>query len=131
MANILLVDDQPYMGEFLAEELAEVGHNLKWVGGNDDLLLELEEAIPDLILLDLYINGFEGWSLLAQIKRRKERIPVIILTAYESLSKDPRLAQADGYVVKDFFTDKLKSKIREVLSSRVLARGKGNPSFPS
>jgi DNA-binding response OmpR family regulator len=131
MANILLVDDQPYMGEFLAEELAEVGHNLKWVGGNDELLIELEEGTPDLILLDLYINGFEGWSLLAQIKRRKERIPVIVLTAYDSLPEDPRLAQADGYVIKDFFTDKLKSKIGEVLGSRPLAGRTGNPDFPT
>lgn len=131
MANILLVDDQPYMGEFLAEELAEVGHHLKWVGDNDELLIQLEEATPDLILLDLYINGFEGWTLLAQIKRRKEHIPVIILTAYDSFSKDPRLSQADGYVIKDFFTDKLKSKIGEVLGSRPLAGGKGNPCFPT
>jgi DNA-binding response OmpR family regulator len=131
MANILLVDDQPYMGEFLGEELAEAGHNLKWVGSNDELLLELEETAPDLILLDLYINGLEGWSLLAQIRRRKERIPVIILTTHDFFSKDPRLALADGYVIKDFFTDKLKSKISEILSLESLAGATGNPCLPT
>jgi CheY-like chemotaxis protein len=130
MAEILLVDDQPYMGDFLSEELADAGHNLKWVGSNDELLIELEKNTPDLILLDVFINGFEGWSLLAQIKKRTESIPVIILTAYDSFSKDPRLAQADGYVIKDIFTDKLKGKIGEVLDAKPLAGAMGNSCFP-
>jgi len=117
MANILLVDDQPYMGEFLAEELADMGHRLKWVGDGDSLILDLDEVRPDLVLLDLCINGFEGWDLLKQIKRYDKRIPVIILTAYDSFSGDPRLSQADGYVIKDFVTDTLKEKIAETLGS--------------
>jgi DNA-binding response OmpR family regulator len=117
MANILLVDDQPYMGEFLAEELADMGHRLKWVGDGDSLILDLDEVRPDLVLLDLCINGFEGWDLLRQIKRYDKRIPVIILTAYDSFSGDPRLSQADGYVIKDFVTDTLKEKIAETLGS--------------
>lgn len=117
MANILLVDDQPYMGEFLAEELADMGHRLKWVGDGDSLILDLDEVRPDLVLLDLCINGFEGWDLLGQIKRYDKRIPVIILTAYDSFSDDPRLSQADGYVIKNFVTDTLKEKIAETLGS--------------
>ena len=129
MANILLVDDQPYMGEFLAEEMAEAGHSLKWVGSDDELLLELEETTPDLILLDLYMNGLEGWSLLSQIRRRKEHIPVVILTTHDFFSKDPRSALADGYVIKDFFTNELKRKIDEVLGLKSLAGATGNPCF--
>jgi len=117
MANILLVDDQPFMGEFLAEELADMGHNLKWIGDGDSLLLELEEGNPDLVLLDLHINGFGGWILLDQIKRHNHMIPVIILTAYNSFSDDPRLSRTQGYVIKDVVTDKLRRKITEVLES--------------
>jgi two-component system response regulator (stage 0 sporulation protein F) len=116
MANILLVDDQPYMGEFLAEELSGMGHSLKQVGDGDSLFLELEEASPDLVLLDLYINDFDGWALLDEIKTHDRRIPVIILTAYDSFSNDPRLSLTQGYVIKEFVTDKLKSKIAEVLA---------------
>jgi two-component system response regulator (stage 0 sporulation protein F) len=116
MANILLVDDQPYMGEFLAEELSGMGHSLKQVGDGDSLFFELEEASPDLVLLDLYINDFDGWALLDEIKTHDRRIPVIILTAYDSFSNDPRLSLTQGYVIKEFVTDKLKSKIAEVLA---------------
>jgi len=115
MANILLVDDQPYMGEFLAEELSDMGHTLRWINDGDTLIIEIEETGPDLILLDLYIDGFEGWGLLDRIKRYDGRIPVIILTAYDSFSDDPRLSHAQGYVIKDFDTGRLKEKINEVL----------------
>ena len=117
MANILLVDDQPYMGEFLAEELSDMGHSLKWLGSGDSLVLEIEETRPDLVLLDLFIDGFEGWTLLEQIKRHDPRIPVIVLTAYDSYSKDSKLCRAQGYVIKDFKTGELRNKITEVLAS--------------
>jgi two-component system, response regulator len=129
MAYILLVDDQPYMGEFLAEELADMGHSLKCVSDGDSLMFEIEEDSPDLVLLDLYINGFEGWNLLDRIKRHDSRIPVIILTAYDSFSGDPRLDRAQGYVIKDFATDKLRSKIAEVLRPSDCAGLPGNKSL--
>jgi two-component system, response regulator, stage 0 sporulation protein F len=115
MAKILLVDDQPYMGEILAEELADMGHNLTWVNDGDSLIIEIEDTGPDLILLDLYFDGFEGWRLLDKIKRYDGRIPVIILTAYDSFSDDPRLSRAQGYVIKDFDTAMLKEKIATIL----------------
>lgn len=118
MATILLVDDQPYMGQFLTEELADMGHNLKWISDGDSLIIELDQNLPDLVLLDLYLNGFEGWDLLDHIKRHDQRIPVIILTAYDSFSGDPRLSRADGYVIKNIVTDQLKEKIAQTLDSR-------------
>jgi CheY-like chemotaxis protein len=118
MATILLVDDQPYMGEFLAGELADMGHSLKWISDGDSLVVELDQNHPDLVLLDLYVNGFEGWDLLDHIKRHDETIPVIILTAYDSFSEDPRLRRADGYLIKNFVTDTLKEKITQTLESK-------------
>jgi len=116
MATILLVDDQPYMGEFLAEELADMGHSLKWISDSDSLVAELDQNHPDLVLLDLYLNGFEGWDLLDHIKSHDETIPVVVLTAYDSFSGDPRFSRADGYVIKNVFTDKLKEQITQTLT---------------
>lgn len=119
MANILLIDDQPYMEEFLSEELSDMGHSLKWLGSTNSLILELEEARPDLVLLDLFIGSFEGWTVLDEIKRHDQRIPVIILTAYDTFSDDPRVRRAQGYVIKDSATDKLRDKISQVLAFTV------------
>jgi DNA-binding response OmpR family regulator len=116
MANILLVDDQPHMGEFLSEELSEDGHTLTCMADADSLLFYLEEATPDLILLDLYLDGFEGLDLLQRIKKGKcSSVPVLILTAYDSFADDPRTSLAQGYVIKDIYTETLKKKISEIL----------------
>jgi two-component system response regulator (stage 0 sporulation protein F) len=116
MANILLLDDQPYMGEFLSEELSEEGHSLTCMVDADSLLLYLEDETPDLILLDLYLDGFEGLDLLETIKNgRSSSVPVLILTAYDSFQEDPRASLAQGYIIKDIYTENLKKKISEVL----------------
>ena len=120
MANILLADDQPYMHYFLKDDLTEMGHDFKWVRSGESLLLELEEARPDLVLLDLFIDDFEGWTLLNHIRRRDRRVPVIILTAYDNYSNDARLGSAQGYVIKSIDTSELKNKISEVLTSSPL-----------
>jgi DNA-binding NarL/FixJ family response regulator len=48
--------------------------------------------------------------------RKEPNLPVLILSAYDSFEEDPRLSQADGYVIKSFVAfDKLKQKITEIL----------------
>ena len=116
MANILLLDDQPYMGEFLSEELSEEGHSLTCMADADSLLLYLEDETPDLILLDLYLDGFEGLDLLETIKNgKRSSVPVLILTAYDSFKDDPRATLAQGYIIKDIYTQTLKKKISDIL----------------
>ena len=120
MANILIVDDQPYIAELLKEELAVNGHHLTCLGDSDHLMSFLEESRPDIVLLDLYLEGFEGWDLLKKIKRHDPSVPVLIVSAYDTFVNDPRLAQADGYVIKDINTKHLKQKIYENLTASSL-----------
>ena len=116
MSNILLVDDQPYVGELLTDELAEEGHHITCVGDADYVMTFVEDSRPDLVLLDLYLKGFEGWDLLESIKRYDPTVPVLILTAYDTFKNDPRTEKADGYVIKSFDTEELKAKISEKLA---------------
>ena len=125
MSSIFLVDDQPYMQYFLKGELAEMGHFLKWLQSGESLLLELEENRPDLVLLDLFIDGLAGWTLLGDIKRRDQWIPVILLTAYDNFSNDARLSHAQGYIIKSIDTTDLRNKIAAVLASSVVKRAQG------
>jgi CheY-like chemotaxis protein len=79
----------------------------------------LENSKPDLVVLDLYLNGFEGWDLLHDIKDDNPNLPVLIVTAYDTYKDDPRTSQADGYVVKNFSAlDSLKHKIKYLLEHR-------------
>jgi CheY-like chemotaxis protein len=123
MLNILIVDDQPHVREFLSEELAYGGYQVGSVGDSESLWEYLRVSPPDLVLLDLYLDGFEGLEILHDIKRKDPNLPVLILTAYDSFRGDPRLSQADGYVIKSFIAlDELKQKIAEVLNGKQIPK---------
>ena len=116
MKNILIVDDQRYVRELLSEELTDEGYRVSCAGDTESIWAYLKDSPPDVILLDLYLNGFEGWEVLQDIKREVPNLPVIIITAYDSYADDPRLSQAAGYVVKSFVSfGELKRKIAEVI----------------
>lgn len=123
MANILIVDDQPHLGELFAEDFSMEGHHVKCVEEAREALEEIRSHRPDIVLLDLYLRGFEGWDLLHRFKLEDPRLPVLIVSAYDNFVGDPRLAEADGYVIKEIYTDKLKKKIKEVLGQK--SRWKG------
>ena len=102
MAHILIVDDQPHLRELFREEILDDGYSVACAGDADSARMCLKESRPDLVLLDLYLNGFESWDLLHDIKQSDPHLPVLIVTAYDSYRHDPRASEADGYIVKDF-----------------------------
>ena len=122
MASILIIDDQPYIQEFFSQELMDEGYKVLSTGDAESAKVCLENSKPDLVLLDLFLNGFEGWNVLHEIKRKDPHLPVLIVTAYDTYADDPRLSQADGYMVKSFVhLDELKHKIADVLGQKQIS----------
>ena len=123
MKSILIIDDQPHMRQLLSGELGDIGCKVESV---DDVKLVgqcFENSSPDLVILDLYLKGFDGWEVLQDIKRWHPRVPVLIVTAYDSYRNDPRVSQAEGYVVKSFtHVEKLKHAIADLLAPKYRAR---------
>jgi len=127
MANILIVDDQPYFRELLSEELIHEGYQVSSIGDAESIHGHLTDSRPDLVLLDLCLNGFEGWEVLRVIKRTDPNLPVLIVTAYDSFVDDPRVSQADGYLIKSFVAlDELKQKIADVLERKTVRQPDNN-----
>ena len=117
MKEILVIDDQPCVRELIAEELLDEGYRVKGVGEAGEVSKRLHSSQPDLVLLDLYLKGFEGWDVLKTIKAQKPHVPVIIFTAYDSFTTDPRSSLADCFLIKSFNAfDTLKEKIKMILS---------------
>ncbi len=115
MANIVIVDDQLCIRELLSEELILEGYQVYGVGDAESVREHLQILQPDLVLLVLYLEGPEGFGLLEDIKHQYPYLPVIIAAAYDSFLDDPRLSQADAYVIKSIYLDELKGKIADVL----------------
>lgn len=115
MPGILIVDDQPCVRALLSEELVHEGYRVEGLGDAESVRTRLRFIRPDLVLLDLYLDGPDGWELLRDIKRQHPQLPVLIVTAYDSFVDDPRLSQADGYFVKSLDFMDLKQKIADLL----------------
>lgn len=56
----------------------------------------LKDPRPDLLLLDLYLDGFRGSEIVHYIREKNPSLPVVILTPYDSFAEDPRLSEADA-----------------------------------
>ena len=82
MSRILIIDDQPHVRELFSHELINEGYKVVSVSDPESAKRCMRNLRPDLVLLDLFLNGFKGWDLLREIKGEYPELPVIILTAY-------------------------------------------------
>jgi two-component system, OmpR family, response regulator QseB len=112
--NILLVEDDLELGNGVRIALADHGFRVVWVRRLQDAAAELECGVAELVLLDLGLPDGDGLNLLRHLRRDKQTLPVLVLTARDAL--DDRLAGldsgADDYLVKPFALAELVSRIR-------------------
>src|SRR5664279_4168585 len=101
--NILLVDDDAELCEMMREFFEQNGHALDCVRNGIDGLERAVEHRFDLVILDVMLPGMNGFTLLSQLRRRRE-VPVIMLTARtDSHDRVQGLeAGADDYLPKPF-----------------------------
>ncbi len=109
MKNILVIDDDIYIGNMLEEALTKEGYGVSRAYSGTEALLVLSGLKPDLVLLDLMLPGLNGEDVLPQI----EGIPVIVVSAKADVDDkvDLLLGGAADYVTKPFNTKELLARI--------------------
>ena len=127
MARIYLIDDHPIVRAGLSALLHGAGHTI--VGEGEDItqaLSEVNRLAPDIVMLDLHLDGRSGFEVLAEIQRRQMPTKVIVL----SMSDQPRnVAEAlrmgaAGYVLKGSASVELVAAVEAVqLGRRYLGEG--------
>jgi len=119
LKNILIIDDDIYIGNVLEEALAKEGYRVSRAYSGTEALFVLSQSKPDLVLLDLMLPGLNGEEILPQI----EGIPVIILSAKVDIDNkvDLLLGGAADYVTKPFNTKELLARIAVQLRNSVIA----------
>ena len=109
MYRILVVDDDLHIGNLLEEILTREGYQVfRAYSGTEGLLL-VDQAQPDLVLLDLMLPGLSGEELLPRL----DGVPVIVLSAKAGVDSkvDMLLGGAADYVTKPFDTKELLARI--------------------
>lgn len=114
--RILLVEDEPGLGEAVREHVASAGHAVDWMMSVEEAALSAEAVAYHLVLLDLALPDGSGLGLLRRLRGRGDKVPVIILTARDRISDriEGLNAGADDYLVKPFNLDELSARILAV-----------------
>jgi two-component system phosphate regulon response regulator PhoB len=120
--KVLVVEDEPAIQELIAVNLEHAGHHVIRARDAEGALAIVQDALPDLLLIDWMLPGMSGVALARQLRRdeRTREIPIILLTA-RSQEQDKVLgleAGADDYVTKPFSPRELMARIKAVLRRR-------------
>jgi two-component system, OmpR family, response regulator len=115
--RILIAEDDPPIAFGLQCALRAAGCAVDWVkdGREADAALGTDEF--DLLILDLTLPELSGLEVLKRLRERKSRLPVLVLTAHDSVSDRVRGldAGADDYLAKPFEVAELQARVRALM----------------
>ncbi|MDR3298915.1 MAG: response regulator [Candidatus Accumulibacter sp.] len=112
--RLLLVEDDPMIGASVQRGLKQDGYSVDWVRDGVAAELALSNEVYELILLDLGLPRKSGLELLAGLRRKGISLPVLVITARDSVADRVKGldAGADDYLVKPFDLDELSARVR-------------------
>ncbi|TGM52979.1 histidine kinase dimerization/phosphoacceptor domain -containing protein [Leptospira adleri] len=116
--KILVVEDEIIVAVNLGQKLKKLGYELVGItSSGEEAIQKAEENHPDLVLMDINIEGNLDGIETAEVLRNRFHTPVIYLTAYadENTLDRAKKTQPLGYIVKPFESDQLRSSIEVAL----------------
>ena len=123
LPRILIVEDESAIAELISVNLRHNGFQPVWAMDSESAQRELDDILPDVILLDWMLPGESGLALARRWRSsaRTKTIPILMLTARgDEADRVAGLdAGADDYIVKPFSPRELLARIRAVLRRRV------------
>jgi two-component system copper resistance phosphate regulon response regulator CusR len=115
--RILIVEDEVKTASYLQKGLSENGFIVDVAQNGEDGLHQALSSEYDLIVLDVMLPGLDGWAVLNTIRRTGKMVPVLFLTARDSVQDRVKGLElgADDYLVKPFAFSELLARVRTIL----------------
>jgi len=114
-ATVLIVDDEPLNVDLLEQELGAAGYRTLSATSGEEALAAAAKSRPDLILLDVMMDGIDGYEVCKRLKASEatRAIPVVFLTALAETFEKVRAfgAGAVDYLTKPFETEELLARV--------------------
>ncbi|HEX6721985.1 MAG TPA: response regulator transcription factor [Burkholderiaceae bacterium] len=115
--RILVVEDDKVLADALSRTLVQAAHAVDIVASGDDADHAVALGIYDLVILDIGLPGMSGLDVLRRLRARKSTLPVLMLTALDTLEDRVRGLDlgADDYLAKPFDLPELEARVRALL----------------
>lgn len=115
--KLLLVEDEPGIGQVVKQGLEEAKYQVDWATDGEKGLEMGTENTYNAILLDLMLPKMDGLEVCKELRARKVRIPIMMLTARDAVSDRVKGLDvgADDYLPKPFDFDELLARVRALL----------------
>lgn len=115
MKKILIIDDDQGILGAITAILESDGYQVSTAENSSGLKKLTKKNLPDIILLDLYVSGENGITILKSIKTNNltKKIPVIMLSAYPNVEDEVKKAGADDFISKPFDIEDLLKGVKK------------------
>jgi DNA-binding response OmpR family regulator len=113
--TILLVEDEPSVGELVRGYLQRDGYRVVWVRSGEDALVEADRHPVRMVILDIGLPGIDGFDVCRQLRARSQ-VPILMLTARDE--EPDRVVGlevgADDYLTKPFSPRELVARMKAI-----------------
>lgn len=115
--KILVIEDELHLADALVHILNNAGYEAETLNDGQEGLLYAQSKVYDLLILDLMLPGLDGISIVRALRKQRNTVPVLMLTARAEVSDRVAGLDAgtDDYLTKPFSVDELLARIRALL----------------
>jgi two-component system response regulator AtoC len=122
--RLLIIDDDLGVREYLAALLARSGHTVFTAASGEEALDALGDSRPDLVTLDVVLEGMDGLETLRRLKKRLPDVPVVMISGHghaRTIVEAMQLGAAD-FLRKPFEVEELQLAFQKALETRALRK---------
>ncbi len=115
--RLLLVEDDPMVGESIRDGLGQEGYTVDWVRDGKGAETALDAEPYAAVLLDLGLPRMDGLDVLRAARAKRNDVPILVITARDAVADRIKGldAGADDYLVKPFDLDELAARVRALV----------------